>query len=387
MKVLWLASWYPNKMSPLDGDFVQRHAQAVSEFVSVSVIYVAQYGEFITNPSLEHVETNNGQVKELRVYFNSLKTGIKILDRFLYNWKYFTVYLSTIRSYILKNGMPDLVHVHIPMKAGIIARWIKWKWKIPFMITEHSGTYVPGPPDEFSKRSFYFRQNVRAIFKNASASTSVSAHNGEIIKNLFKLSHMHVIHNVVDTNRFFHQPDDTGTQFRFIHVSTMGYNKNIIGILNVCSKLKDIRQDWEIELIGPVNEDVLRYIEKMKLRDLVVLKGEMSNTAVAGRMQKANTLVMFSRSENFPCTIIEALCCGLTVVSSNVAGIPEAVNSSNGILVESENEDQLLSAMNDAIDRRNEFDRRGIAAAAFQKYSYHHIGKQFFLVYNKVLFE
>ncbi len=385
MKVLWLASWYPNKISPLDGDFVQRHALAVSKFASVSVIYVVQYGESVPNPRPEVIETTKGAVRELRVYFTSLRTGIRVLDKLIYNWRYFQTYISVIRSYFSTNGVPDLVHVHVPMKAGMLARWIKKKWKIPYVVTEHSGTYVPGPQDEFSKRSLYFRQNVRSVFRGASAVTSVSFHNGRIIQDIFGLKTMHVIHNVVDISRFYYRPREREAKFRFIHVSTMGYNKNITGILQACSRLKTARQDWEIELIGPPNEEILGCIQKEGLEDIVFVKGEMSNEAVADRMQRASALVMFSRVENFPCTVIEALCCGLTVVSSDVGGISEAVNSSNGILVSSENEDQLLSAMNEVMDRRDSFERISIAADAVQKYSYHHIGKEFFELYNTVL--
>lgn len=385
MKVLWLASWYPNKLSPLDGDFVQRHAGAVSEFASVSVIYVVQYGVAVPNPTPEIVETMKGTVKERRVYFRSLRTGIGVLDKLIYNWKYFQTYISVIRSCFLTDGIPDLVHVHVPMKAGMLARWLKKKWKIPYLLTEHSGIYVPGRRDAFSKRSFYFRWNVRQIFREASAVTSVSFHNGRILQRLFGLRTMHVIHNVVDTGSFYYKPREKAGKFRFIHVSTMGHNKNITGILNVCARLKTIRQDWEIALVGPPNETVRGYIQKAGLEGYVFVKGEMSNEKVAVCMQAASALVMFSRGENFPCTVIEALCCGLMVVSSDVGGVSEAVNSSNGILVPSENEDRLLSAMIEVMDRRDSFDSERIAAEAAHKYNYHYIGKQFFDLYNSVL--
>jgi len=385
MKVLWLASWYPNKISPLDGDFVQRHALAVSEFASVSVIYVAQYGESVPNPQPEIVETANGAVKELRVYFTSLRTGIRVLDKLIYNWKYYHTYRSIIRSYFSEYGKPDLVHVHVPMKAGIIARWIKRRWKIPYVVTEHSAIYVPGPADAFDNRSFYFRQNVSAIFRAAAGVTSVSFHNGSIIKKLFGLKMMYTLHNVVDIKSFFYKPGVIGARCRFIHVSTMGFQKNTIGILQVCAKLKMIREDWELELIGPPNAPVVDFIENNELKNFVFVKGEVSNKEVARQMQDASALVMFSRYENFPCVIIEALCCGLPVVATNVAGIPEAVDASNGILVESENEAQLLAAMIEMIERFHLFDGPGIAQKAAKKYNYNTIGKQFFDLYNAVV--
>ena len=41
-KILWLTSWYPNRMDEFDGDFIQRHAKAVALFCRVHVIFVVK---------------------------------------------------------------------------------------------------------------------------------------------------------------------------------------------------------------------------------------------------------------------------------------------------------------------------------------------------------
>src|SRR4051812_40758654 len=38
--ILWLASWFPNKCNPLAGDFIKRHAEALSLYEPVHVIHV-----------------------------------------------------------------------------------------------------------------------------------------------------------------------------------------------------------------------------------------------------------------------------------------------------------------------------------------------------------
>ena len=40
LNVLFLASWYPNELNPQNGNFIQRHAEAVSKFCNVFVIHV-----------------------------------------------------------------------------------------------------------------------------------------------------------------------------------------------------------------------------------------------------------------------------------------------------------------------------------------------------------
>ena len=40
INVLWLASWYPNRTDIFNGDFIERHAIAVSAFVKLTVLVV-----------------------------------------------------------------------------------------------------------------------------------------------------------------------------------------------------------------------------------------------------------------------------------------------------------------------------------------------------------
>jgi glycosyltransferase involved in cell wall biosynthesis len=91
---------------------------------------------------------------------------------------------------------------------------------------------------------------------------------------------------------------------------------------------------------------------------------------------------MFSRFENLPCVLLEALCCGLPVISTNVGGIAEAVNDENGILIESENIPALANAMQKMIDEYHRYNHEKIAAEASAKYNYTKVGEQIAAFYK-----
>jgi len=40
LHILFLSSWYPSHVSPSNGDFIQRHAEAIATKHNVTVIYV-----------------------------------------------------------------------------------------------------------------------------------------------------------------------------------------------------------------------------------------------------------------------------------------------------------------------------------------------------------
>ncbi len=71
--------------------------------------------------------------------------------------------------------------------------------------------------------------------------------------------------------------------------------------------------------------------------------------------------------ENNPFSIIESLCCGTPVVGAAIGGIPELLDSSNGILFASRDTAALRHAMEEAATR--EWDNVSIAAAALERFS------------------
>lgn len=380
-QVLWLASWYPDEISPYNGDFIQRHAIAVSQYMPVTVVYMAQHGPEVEMPSYKTLVKNNGQLTEIIVYFPYRMTGRALFDKVRYNWKYFYYYRRFLRQYIAENGKPDLVHVHVPMKAGRMAAWLKEKYGIPFIVSEHSSAYSEEVPDNYQNRSSYYRKWVKRIFEGAEAVTTVSEKLGARLKALFDISKMHIIPNVADT-KFFHYDPKPADRFRLLHASTMDHPKNVEGILRTLQKLKEVRQDWECVMLGWDKLALKQLAIDLGLDDHIKWKGVVTYQQVAAEMQQSSAFILFSRYENQPCVILESLSCGLPVISSSVGGIPEVVNATNGLLVVPGNEEQLLGAIILLMNENNSYDRAAIAVRAKELFSYEAVGKRFVGVYG-----
>src|SRR5687767_14204933 len=110
MRIIWLASWYPNQIHPFDGDFIQRHARAVSLYTPVTVFYVSQLGEYYQTKESKIIERVNEGVVEKVIFFSFKKTGLPFWDRIIYNWKYYNTYKKTIKDYFSKEDKPDFIH-------------------------------------------------------------------------------------------------------------------------------------------------------------------------------------------------------------------------------------------------------------------------------------
>lgn len=195
-----------------------------------------------------------------------------------------------------------------------------------------------------------------------------------------------VVPNVVETALFFYEPFPTiHRRFRFIHPSSMTYPKNPEGILQACKIVKDKGHDFELLMIGNKDERLASLADDYGLTGKVVFKPVVPYEEVARQMRISSALLLFSHYENMPCVLLEALCCGLPVVSSRVGGVEEVINDTNGILVERENVEELASAMINMMKNHHHYNRQNIALAAQAQFNYDAIGKRYLAIYEEYL--
>jgi glycosyltransferase involved in cell wall biosynthesis len=384
MHVLWLASWYPDPYEKKNGDFIQRHAKAVAKFLPIDVIHIVQTGYKVTTKR-GSIHTKEDNLRELIYSFNYTPWGIKWIDKIRYNLKYRFFYNDLLDKYSKQYGIPEMIHIHAPMKAGVVAGRIAKHWHVPYIVTDHSSMYDKKAIDSFYTRSNYFKKHLRKLYKKADAVTNVSEVMADKIQQLFAIKNIEIVRNVVDTSCFFYQPTIGSNIFRWVHVSTLYPLKNAEKIIEAFEQLHKKRNDWQLVIVGENNAALKRLVKAKNLQQKVLFTGELDYADVAKQMQQSSALVMFSKYENFPCTIIEALCCGLPVIASNVGGIKEAINISNGILVESENVAALQNALENMMNAYPQYNQSQIANEATAKYNEDVIGYQFIQLYRKIL--
>jgi glycosyltransferase involved in cell wall biosynthesis len=80
--------------------------------------------------------------------------------------------------------------------------------------------------------------------------------------------------------------------------------------------------------------------------------------------------------------IVEALCCGLPVISSDAGGCAEAIDVQNGIVVSAGDEAQLFRAVKDVMNNYHRYNRQKIANDAAAQYGNEQIGLAFISFYR-----
>ncbi len=386
-KILWLCSWYPGKTEPFNGDFIQRHARAAALFNDIYVIHAIQTDSGKIGETTAEINQSPGLTEHI-IY---IKRNNSLLGRMMGHYRWLAMIRQAVRGHVQKNGVPDIVHVNIPMKAGLFALWMKKKYGVQFIVTEHWGIYNDVEVLNYAGRSKTFKHYTKQIFNKAAKFISVSNYLAEGVNRMVTTKEYEVVPNVVDTNLFFYKDKPT-TVFRFIHVSNMVPLKNVEGILNAFRSLLEKNINAQLVMVGDTDPGIRDYAKKIGLltesygpASSVFFKGEVPYEQVAREMQEADCFILFSNIENSPCVIGEALCCGLPVIATRVGGVPELLGEENAILIEPRDTAALSSAMEKMTREQQGYDRKKIAEDAGSKFSYVVIGKKLDEIYSAVI--
>ncbi|MBL4704703.1 MAG: glycosyltransferase, partial [Flavobacteriales bacterium] len=165
------------------------------------------------------------------------------------------------------------------------------------------------------------------------------------------------------------------------------FHKNVSGMLRTIAKLKELRNDFELLIISDGDLEPHRGLcNELQLNDVVFFEEEQPIAEIGKKMGQSDLFLLFSNFENLPCVIIEALSAGLPVVSTDVGGIPEMLDASNGIMVKPNDEAALLESINTVLDDRS-YDKKSISKKAQEKYSIEAISSQLLGIYNEVISE
>lgn len=140
-----------------------------------------------------------------------------------------------------------------------------------------------------------------------------------------------------------------GVDGRFLlFVSTIEPRKNVPTLLRAVRQLLDCyKEDVHLVLAGGkgwLSEDAFALVEQLKLESRVHFVGRVSSEDLLYLYNAAELLTHPAFYEGFGLPPLEAMACGLPVIVSNVASLPEVVGDA-GLLVDPNNVDELTVSM------------------------------------------
>ncbi|HEY3974682.1 MAG TPA: glycosyltransferase family 4 protein [Candidatus Sulfotelmatobacter sp.] len=98
-------------------------------------------------------------------------------------------------------------------------------------------------------------------------------------------------------------------------------------LLRACAQLRDLNADFTCLIAGegPERRQLEALIQKYGLQERVTLLGEVARSSMTALYDRADAVVLTSRSEGIPLVLMEAMARGKIVLAPAITGIPELV--------------------------------------------------------------
>jgi glycosyltransferase involved in cell wall biosynthesis len=157
----------------------------------------------------------------------------------------------------------------------------------------------------------------------------------------------------IDSAKLAHQEERrsyTANQLRIVTVARLNPVKGHVHAMAAVQRLKEagIAVTYVIVGGGEHREALEAETRARGLTETVTFKGSLGEEDVLAELMRADAFVLPSigRGEAWPVSVMEAMACGLPVVSSIIGATPEMITQNvDGILVERGDEDGLTEAL------------------------------------------
>ncbi len=184
----------------------------------------------------------------------------------------------------------------------------------------------------------------------------------ELIR-LFKVSaqKIEVVHNWIDVRRFAAGESDghmqsppaaVGDKIKLIYVGWMHPKKGVQFLIPAIRLLADKRQDFLLTMCGggDLFESLKQQTMELGIQDFVDFRGWVKNEEVHALLNESSIFVLPSLAEGMPNSLLQAMSCGLPVITTNVSSIPAIItNNVNGFLIEPGSPDAICQAIDKLI--------------------------------------
>lgn len=163
--------------------------------------------------------------------------------------------------------------------------------------------------------------------------------NDIVMQSFLKDKDIRVIQNGIDLNVFKPYPIDKTDKYK------------ILGVSNVWNKDKGFQDIYNLRDLLPMEEYeiILVGVSQQQMKELPIGITGVSRTANQQELAKlysvADVLINPTYADTFPTVNLEALACGVPVVTYNTGGSPESLTESTGIVVEKGDVDGMANAI------------------------------------------
>ncbi|MFB5661025.1 glycosyltransferase family 4 protein [Alteribacillus sp. HJP-4] len=309
MRVLVISNMYPSTTAPTFGIFVKNQVEALGKrglHLDVAAV---------TNP-------NMGKRNVMEKYSK---------------WMF-----HTCRRFLSKESSYDIIHAHYAFPSGMLARWFKKRYGIPYVVTSHGGDL-----NKMARKSPFFFKQTKKILQDAAHVIVVGYDLEQQVLHDFEVPPEKLSVFSMGVNRDVFYPHDTqlvreklGVNSEHKHLLYVGNilpEKGSTDLIEGFAKVKEDMPETKLHIVGQPKQQsyydkLTKRIETLGLTEDVHFHGSRPQAEVAEWMSAADVFVLPSHIEGFGLVAVEAMACATPVVGTDTGGLSHLLAEDAGAL-------------------------------------------------------
>jgi len=325
MKIAYVTSSFPRYNGEYAGIFIYDQVNLLAENNEVHVIY----------PTKKRVVKNKFDT----LYLHEIDYPFKSYTLTQINWSEYIQLLNLCKNYfvetkkIIKNHDIDILHSHWTIPSGFITSLNSDK--IPQVITIHGSDLKI-----YANKNIY-RPLVKYAIKKADEIIVVSNDLKELAISMgCNPDKLHVIPNGVNTDVFKHfnkkamgKKYNVDSSFLITYIGNLVKIKRVDVLIKMC---KDLLEDYDLDLLivgeGPERENLEAYATSINMKN-ITFRGNIDHDQIPYYIAISDVVALTSESEGLPTILVEAMSCGVPVITTNVGGVSDIITDGiNGFI-------------------------------------------------------
>ncbi|RDY25013.1 glycosyltransferase family 4 protein [Romboutsia maritimum] len=314
------------------------------------------------------ISLNEGSIEGVKVYnFGFNVKELKNASPFR-KVKYISV-IGEIKK-IINEIKPDILHAHYASSYGLIGSLLNYK---PYVISVW-GTDIYDFPNGGFIQKLIIKHNLKKADYIFSTSKDMARETNKYTDKKIYITPFGIDIDVfksmkIEENTTIEKPFIIGT------IKTLEKKYGINYLIRAFKLVKDQYKDKKIVLkiagSGSQMDNLLNLTKELGIDKDVDFLGRLPLDEVSKTFNTFDIAVFPSLRESFGVAALEAQACEIPAIVTNVGGHPEVVlNNKSGIIVESENEEQLKDAIIKLLENQDLRNNMGKTGRKFVKENY-----------------
>ncbi|MDZ4070735.1 MAG: glycosyltransferase [Sediminibacterium sp.] len=338
MKIIFISGNYPNKLNYASGTFVRQFVLAMARLghqcIVVSPLSLFKGGDFKLTTEKYRENIDNVNIEIYRPRFLSISSR-KLFFFHTGKWTQFFFTRSIKQTLSKINIKPDIIYGHFLYPSGYAATKIASIFNVPVFIGvgEDSPWTMQAYGIELAK--IHFHKNSFFIPN--------STKNSEMLKNLLR----------VDESRIFMAPNGVDlTNFRPIDKNLarmkLGFDEDWFIVSFVGTNEPRKGADRLLKAINSMNNVKCIFIGKgteSLESEKIIFKGQVSQDIIPYYINCSDVFVLPTLSEGSCNAVIEAMACGVPIITSDGFHMSDIVDDTMSIRVDASNVELIREAI------------------------------------------